>query len=192
MNIIKEQAEDFMRMNSYSKYTMKYTEYMDMIRSYLYNYQKDSYKLDFLYVVESFFVRKQEEHAKKCRDPKTCQENKFYRNILFLLNNEIEEKRKYITDESFSQDDKINFNDKLEEILEKMQTLENGQEIIYEDLSKELNEMKEFYFLNKKNWSEMFVGKLSMMIGSGIISETVSKDIVEIIKEEGTNLIEQL
>ena len=66
-----------------------------------------------------------------------------------------------------------------------------GQKITYDDLFKELQELKSFYYLNKKNWIEMFTGKLSGMIAGGMISETISKEIVEVIKEYYPDLIKQ-
>lgn len=44
------------------------------------------------------------------------------------------------------------------------------------------------YFLDKKNWSQLFMGKLTEMIASGVVSETMSKEIAGLIKSNYTEL----
>lgn len=64
-----------------------------------------------------------------------------------------------------------------------------GQQVIYDDLLKEINELKELYFLGKKKWHQILVGKGVDMVSSGIISETVSKQIINSIEPALTKLI---
>ena len=66
-------------------------------------------------------------------------------------------------------------------IVEDLKLLKLGQEVIYDDLLSELNELKEYYFLEKSSWKQLMLGKLTEMIAGGVISETVSKEIVNLV-----------
>jgi len=187
MNIIKEQANDFLERTN--DYNWQYNDYMGKVNSKLYDFRKDRYKIEFIEFLMHSFKKKGEKHEKKCKDTLTCNESKFYRQILFLLTEELEEIKKSTDEDPFFKSDKSEINDKLDEILAQFQTLKNGQEIIYEDLSKELNAMKEYFFLDRKTWSQLFIGKLTTMVYSGVITQTVSKEIVKMIEEGYTTLI---
>ncbi len=69
----------------------------------------------------------------------------------------------------------------MELIVEDLKLLKLGQEVIYDDLLSELNELKEYYFLEKSSWKQLMLGKLTEMIAGGVISETVSKEIVNLV-----------
>lgn len=80
-------------------------------------------------------------------------------------------------------------NDILDKILADLNQLKVGQQITYDDLFNEIQEIKDFYFLNKRNWFQLLTGKLTEMVAGGVISETISKDIVQIIKERSPDII---
>jgi predicted CopG family antitoxin len=187
MNIIKEQANDFLGRTSHS--SGQYNDYMAKVISKLYDFKKDRYKIEFLHYLMQSFKEEEVEHEVHCKNPKTCTESKFYRQILFLLTEELEDIKKNTDEDPFYEKDKSEINDKLDDILAQFQTLKNGQEIIYEDLSQELNSMKEYFFLDRKTWSQLFIGKLTTMVSSGIITQTVSKEIVKMIEDGHNTLI---
>lgn len=87
-----------------------------------------------------------------------------------------------IKGETFTINEIISMNQRLDEVLKDLQTLKTGQEIIWTDFLKEIDELKELYSLPKKNWKQLFIGKVVEMVTSGVISETVSKSIVEAIQ----------
>lgn len=92
--------------------------------------------------------------------------------------------------EEFSFDEMTAVSQKLDTVLQELQTLKAGQEIIWTDLLNELNELKAHFSLSKKNWKQLYFGKIVDMVGSGIISETVSKRIAEIINPTLSKLLE--
>lgn len=63
--------------------------------------------------------------------------------------------------------------------------------MLYEDLLKEINELKDLYFLGKKKWYQLLIGKSVEMAAGGIVSETVSKQIIEQVKSNLPGLIGQ-
>ncbi|MEX2484159.1 MAG: hypothetical protein WED10_06360 [Brumimicrobium sp.] len=190
MNIVKEQAKDFIESTEvpYSNYRL----YMSRVKEWLFEYNKSSSQAEFLSSLISHFKKEMDEVASNYKNPDERIDIQQYQHLIFRLNDELEEVKENVPQGTFFEEDKQLVNEKIEEILREMQTLKNGQEIIYEDLSKELNEMKEYFFLNKKTWSQLFIGKLSTMISSGVISQTASTKIVELIQEDYSNLIESL
>ncbi len=190
MNIIQEQVKHFIRNNEVPIHN--YRLYLKRVKDWLYEYNSEQKQYHLLSEMIRFFRLERDGKEKLTRNPETSPELQHYDHLLFRLEDEAQGIKSMIPADSFFEADKQETNAKLDEILERMQQLENGQEIIYDDLSKELNEMKEYYFLNKKTWSQLFIGKLTTMISSGIVTETVSKQIVRIIEEGGTGLIEKL
>jgi len=75
----------------------------------------------------------------------------------------------------------LQYSGSMELIVEDLKLLKLGQEVIYDDLLSELNELKEYYFLEKSSWKQLMLGKLTEMIAGGVISETVSKEIVNLV-----------
>jgi len=84
--------------------------------------------------------------------------------------------------ESFTYEEMQSANDKLEIIIEDIQKLKAGQEVIWTDVRKELEELKALYFLGKKNWRQLLLGKLTEMTAAGLVGDTLSKAIEEMLK----------
>jgi hypothetical protein len=80
-------------------------------------------------------------------------------------------------------------NKRLDEILQTVSELKAGQEVIWTDLLKEIEELKKMYFLNKKNWRQVLAGKFSEMVIGGVVSETLSKQIIESVNPIIKNLL---
>jgi hypothetical protein len=92
--------------------------------------------------------------------------------------------------EEFTKEEMLSLNNKIDQMFDDLRSLKVGQEIIWTDVIAELAELKNLYSLNKKNWRQLFTGKLTEMVTSGIITETVSKKIVEYINPIVDKLLE--
>ncbi len=90
----------------------------------------------------------------------------------------------------FTERDKKDINTKIDKVLAELEKIQTGNEIIWTDMKEELEELKEMYYLNKKNWRQLLTGKLSEMVISGIVSETISRRIAESINPFIGKLIE--
>ncbi len=53
----------------------------------------------------------------------------------------------------------------------------------YDDLMEEIEQLKNYYFLSKKTWMQLLVGKVTEMVAGGIISETISKELINGVNE---------
>jgi hypothetical protein len=93
-------------------------------------------------------------------------------------------------DEYFSIDEKLFLNYKIDNAIEQLKLLEVGQEVIYTDIMNELADLKESYDLPKRKWWQLFLGKVAEMVGAGVISETVSKNIAGILRREIQKFLE--
>jgi len=84
------------------------------------------------------------------------------------------------------QTDTEEMNQKLDLVLEKLQTLGYGQEIIYE----ELEELRNLYgTLNKKNWGQLLKGKLVDLALGKVINDKTASYIFETLTEGAFKLI---
>lgn len=190
LNLIQKQAEGFLQKSDYL-YGSNYNEFISDVRMALYDYHKEVYKIQFVEHLILRFKQSYDEHVENCTyKPKhDCPENLIYENVLFFLQEELEELEENLDESYFNKSYRDSLTDSMDEIINRFDKLETGQQITYDDLFQELQELKTFYYLNKKNWVEMLSGKLSAMIAGGIISETVSKEIVDVIKKVYPELI---
>lgn len=78
----------------------------------------------------------------------------------------------------FSQEELVMLNRKLDEMLERLSKLELGQQITYDDLKNEIEELRGIAkVVNKKNWFQLLQGKL-VSIGLGKLADK-AMEIIE-------------
>jgi hypothetical protein len=58
-----------------------------------------------------------------------------------------------------------------------------GQEILFE----EINDLKKHFNLGKKNWFDLFVGRVSRVSADKIIQDTVATEIINALKSIATD-----
>lgn len=182
MNLIQDQATRFYEWK-FDEYG-NYEEFIKEVRIQLYEYRKNAHKLEFLDFLMTLLKKGFDNHLLVCQhknEKNVCNVNKNYENSLFFIQNERDEVIEYLPKTEFNLQERSEINDSLKKILDDLNKIKIGQEITYDDIVQELNELKEFYFLNKKHWSQMLIGRLTEMVASGIISETISKEIVETV-----------
>jgi hypothetical protein len=191
MNIIQRHADTFFRTRGYEKLDRKCKDIIDDLKMTLFDYNKDSYKLEYIERLMVLYKESYDRHLLKCNavNKSDCPTNQFHEDVLFFLQAELENIETKLDSSEFSILDKKNIDKNLEKILYEINLLKLGQELTYDDFKEEFDEMKDHLFLSKKNWTEMFIGKIAQMIASGIISETVSQEIVKFIKENYPRLL---
>lgn len=187
-NIIQRQADDFLLYQTFKH--KRYQSFIDEVRSELYEYNKDTHKIVF---IERIIVKVKigyDAHFNECTEKLgECGEMKSYENILYFLQEELEELEENLTIEDFTTIEKESINETLDKILKEINTLKLGQELIYTDISEEFDDLKTFYYLNKKNWIQLFQGKLVEKLADGVIDSVVSGKIIEIIKDNYDKMI---
>jgi O6-methylguanine-DNA--protein-cysteine methyltransferase len=191
MNLIQDQATRFFEWK-FNEHGI-YKEFISEVRTELYEYRKDAHKLEFLDYLLTLLKQGFDKHLEVCQhknEKGVCSVNKNYENSLFFIQNEREEVINCLPTTEFNLQERSEINESLQKILEDLNKIKIGQEFTYDDIVQEINELKEFYFLNKKHWSQMLIGRLTEMVASGVISETLSKDIVETVLKNYGGIIQ--
>ncbi len=190
MNIIQRHAREFYPiMLDKSNFHSRPELSIRAVRSQILEYHKLSHKLVFLSELMFQTRIKYDEHLKECKKLENCQYNKYCDDILFFLNEEVEKINIIIQPNEFNLDDKTQIQEFEIEVIQKLKLLSLGQEIVYEDLINELSELKEYLYLNKRNWMQLFSGKLLDMVAGGIIEEVTAKSIVDFVKSEYSTIL---
>lgn len=177
MNLIERQAEEFAKRKL--KSSQPYQDFVKLIKYELYEYSQTPHKIQFLETVMFKAKEKYDRHLPDCTAPDTCPTNFYYESVIFFLNEIRQDLSKELTKEEFQESDVLRYKTGIDEILTKLNNLELGQQLTYDDFKDEFEEMKSLFYMNKKSWKQMLAGKLVEMVASGVVSETVSKSIVE-------------
>jgi hypothetical protein len=180
MNLIEKQAERFCKFKLRS--SIQYQEFIDLVKSEISIYSQYSHKLQFIETVMFLAKEGYEKHLPSCTSIENCPENFLYESVIFFLNEIRTELSNQLTIEEFNEADILRYKTGIDKILSKLNTLQLGQQLTYDDFKEQFEEMKSYFYMNKKTWNQMLGGKLLEMVASGVISETVSKQIVEIFK----------
>ena len=122
---------------------------------------------------------KKEEHYKVCPNHADCSELDNLDILLYLINQELVSIGLYSSEDSFSKEEENQILRTLEDLQEKMSTLSDGQRILFEAFE----ELKDSFVFGKKRWKYLWLGKLSEMTLSGLISQTISKEIYDRLNE---------
>jgi hypothetical protein len=147
-------------------------------------------KVNFLRIVLEDNEIEYQRHLKdECTNISDCGINYDHESIAYYLTQELNQYGIRTDNDQFTTQEKVEMESKLDQILKNLQDLKDGQQVIYEDLTEEINKLRELYILGKKTWFQLLLGKTQEMVVGGIISETVSKEIVERIGPEVMKLI---
>lgn len=191
MNIIKRHAYEFLR---YHPSVHDAREFIEDVETRLWDYSKESHKVIFLDELLTRFKIDLDEHSEKCtwNQKSPCPDEIIYEDVLFFLQNKLDEIEDILDPHELTREDRYNISETLNTVLDEINLLRLGQELTYDDLSQEFVELRENMHLSKKNWRELFTGKLSNMVASGVVSETVSKKIVEIVADNIGKIVENV
>lgn len=188
MEIITKIADNF--VSEYIEHSVSnYIEIIEQAKSKLYAIDSQKDKIKFLNIILEANNKAYDRHKPKCSAPDKCQTNFAHESINYFLQQELNRLGIQLNEDTFTSDEKNNSESKLDNVLKDLEELKMGNQIIYDDIMQEINEMKELYFLGKKNWYQLLAGKCLSMVASGIISETVSKAIIKSIEPEIQKLI---
>ena len=194
MNLIQKQADDFYIIHIND--SGEYQDLVNSVRTQILEYNKDSHKIEFLDRIKVLLKVDYDEHLESCdfigENRLDCRYNSYYENCLFFVQNEIDDIYSILPDFEFSLSQRNDIDSALNQVLEDLRYLKKGQELTYNELYEQLVELKEYYYISKKPWTQMLLGKLTEMVAGGLISETVSKEIVSTVIENYPGLISSL
>lgn len=177
MNLIEKQAEKFSRFKLNS--SKPYHDFIGLAKFEINQYSQISHKIQFLETVMYEAKQEYEEHLPKCTSLENCPTNFYYESVIFFLNEIRNDFSKQLSVEDFNETDILRYKTGIDEILRKINELQMGQQLTYDDFSDQFDEMKSYFYLNKKTWNQILAGKLLEMVAAGVVSETLSKQILE-------------
>lgn len=159
------------------------------VKYQLYDFEDELDRVKFLNVHLELANKEYQDHLKTCTNLESCPQNEESETIIFYFQQELKNLGIKINDDTFTYEEKVIKENQLDEILRQFEEVKLGNQIIYDDILKEIQELKELYFLGKKKWHQLLAGKIVEMTAGGIISETISKDILSSIKPTLNNLL---
>ena len=178
MNLISKQAEKFSLYNLDSN--KSYQEFIQLVNHELLQYSQFSHKVQFLETVMVEVKKEYDEHFLQCTSKEDCPYNLFYESVIFFVNELRLSHSENLTERDFKESDILRYRTGIDEILMKLNDIQLGQQFTYNDFSEQFEELKSYFFINKTSWNNMLAGKLLEMVAGGIITETVSKQIVSV------------
>lgn len=185
MDFIKRKAKDFTDEH-FLEGIASADKLVQEARNEILNIDNKSDKIKFLNLVLEKNNLDYLAHLKVCTNKEECPANFSYEKITYYLSQELARLGIQIDEDTFTKEEKEATESKLDQILKELNELKLGQQIIFE----ELNEMRELYFLGKKKWYQLLVGKGVEMAAGGIISETLSKQIIAAAKLTAPGLLQ--
>lgn len=194
MKIIHTQADKFYpSMIEASHFRNNVEASIDEVRGKLGYYYKDTHKLIFLNRLRDNSKVEYEKHLPICKVTKgeadRCSINEFYEALIFFLTEEMYSINETLPETEFSLEEREDLAKIELTVIDHLKHLQLGQEIIYEDLKEEIKDLKNFLFLNKKNWTQLLMGKLTDMVAGGVIEEGTSKQILDFATDQYNSLI---
>jgi hypothetical protein len=146
-------------------------------------YPSDNNKYKFLKSTKKAGEELLFEHRKKCQKT-DCAQVIGSQYLNFVINQELEIMAKYFKPGDFDKDEfstteRIQTNSKVDDVLQKLSDLGLGQEILFE----EINNLREHFNLDKKNWVQLLKGKLVELGMEKVIDITVADMIFKTLTE---------
>ena len=157
----------------------------DILSQKLYLLKSDKDKLLFLRFLRDRTVKNQQTHEKNGQCASYCSFDKGTKNALFILDQEIAGISQFYEpeisiEENFTTEEEGNIYSILTDILSKIDRVEKGQEIIFN----EVDDLRQHFNLGKKTWTDLVVGKLTRLVGSGIMETDQAKAILKSLGDE--------
>jgi hypothetical protein len=170
------------KADNFFRNTGRFTDYKELIDSVERDLLNIDNSFDQIKFLNTLLVRSNnayEVHKPHCTKPSTCLINYAFENVAYFVSQKLKKLGFNFNEDTFNINEKNETDLKIDEILEEISKLKAGQQVIWEDVLKELEELKELHFLGKKKWYQLLVGKSVDMVAGGIVSETVAKQIIE-------------
>lgn len=186
MDFITRKAKDFISIHFLDGMDSAQTTISE-VRHEISDIDNTADKIKFLNLILEKNNSSYAEHLKVCRDKEECSFNYKCETIAYYLSQELGRLGVHLNEDTFTEEEKVEAETKLNQLLKDLDEVKLGQQIIFE----ELTELRELFFLGKKKWYQLVAGKSIDMVTSGIISETVSKQIIEGVRKAVPHLLNQ-
>lgn len=188
MNIVEKEAKQFSKRFYNGTKVNNLENLKSSLTSKLYDFSRDRDKLDFLRILREENENEKNEHSKKCRK-NVCSFEEERETGIFVIDQEIESINRFYKFEpndkdKFSAKEEAQLQSRLNEIIEKLEKLGFGQEIIFD----EIESLKSHFNIGKKNWFQLLKGKLIDLTLEKVLEKTVVTTIYDSLVEGYTEV----
>jgi len=192
MNIVEKEAKKCSRSFYNSGKINNLENLKSELNRKLYNFTRDRDKLDFLKILRQESVREKEEHKKICTK-NICPFEEDRETGIFAIDQEIDSINRFyryepLSEDKFTPEEESELQCKLNEIVERLEKLGFGQEIIFD----EIESLKNHFDLGKKNWFQLLKGKLIDLTIEAVIEKTIVAEIFSFLSGGFTHVIKML
>lgn len=153
---------------------------------WIFNSERDKYR--FSIILKNQIESDIADHKVKCHKPDhTCEYVSTRLRALFIINQQIESLQDYErpnTDNFTGNEQAVMYN-RIDSITQKLADIGLGQEILFN----ELQELKERMNLGKKSFLQLAYGKVTEMVATNIIDNTIGKEILSTLTSGFDNTI---
>jgi len=178
MNLIKRQADDY--FNRESTELISADLFLNDVKNYVLRYDDPSARIVFIERIIFLLRNKYDRHLLHCslHESGSCRFVKFSESVLLYLQYELRKLENVLSSADFKLYERNDFNLTLKNIVDGMNIIGIDNLFDYRTFRKEIEEMNEFYFLNKKIWHQLLLGKLVEMAGNNVIEASVYSEII--------------
>ena len=184
--IVKSESRTFFEHELFSGQKRNTLEVLkDKIETKLYNFKKDRDKIVFLKTLKPLIIESKVEHEKTCKT-QNCDTSKKHEVSIYLVDQEIEDiensysyRESYGKEGSFTPEEEVEMNTRLDKFEEMLINLGLGQVIIFD----EIGELKAHFNIGKKNWFQFAKGKLVDVSAEKVIEKTIIINGWNMLKE---------
>ena len=180
MNILEKQAVDFIE-----KLAVKnddYRTFINTLNEKTATYKENNHKAVFLERVLLIIKTNQKKHLNHCREHanNACRFSKSNEIIMTFLQNEIDLYKKEVSLPCFKKNDKHFLT--VEHMIALQENLRIKDEQKMVKFRSELQEMEVYDFLDKKNWKQLFKGKVVDLFEMGVLTQQSARKLVHKIE----------
>jgi hypothetical protein len=180
-NVIQQQADDFLQY--VIKASTDHRRFIGYCNKMMLNYKKNIHCIVFLERLYELFKASEERHRQFCStSEEECRFSKFYKVVAFYLKNEIDFQERDLPFTYFKKNERRMLDQNIEAMVN-LPVLKISNRSNFIKLKLELSEMKSYYFLDKKNWKQLFLGKVLVLENAHIITSEQSNRLQESIDE---------
>ena len=178
INLIKRHADDYFNRVIFDVTDCE--KFISYVKRNATRYDRTLDKIVFVERIAFQLKVKYDRHLLLCTLHETCSCRfvSFFESVLFYLQYELRKLENILSQAESKVFERSTINSTLKAIVDRINATEIGNKLDYHLFMIEMDELKNYYYLNKKIWHQLLVGKLTDMLGQKIVNESLCKEIL--------------
>jgi len=151
MDIIKKLADEFATRIYQPDSYQSASKIVEQVRFSIDGISNEADKIKYLSIILERNNLASVKHKQICTTGEDCDVEKRFASISYYLNQDLEKLGIIRNENTFTMHEKRALEERIDTLLQDLASLKAGQQVIYEDLLKELEELRNLFFLGKKH-----------------------------------------